>query len=99
MPKGSGPAKNMEARYSLLSKELDKAEKSRSNSLFARVRGKIERMVYGEEGAADMAEERKLDQRALSAKHYSLLKRVRKIEKNMLTQGKMAERVEKDLEP
>lgn len=84
MPRGQSPSSLMATRYKSLSKQLDRAESEfQSGTLLKQLRNKIEGFVYGEDGAQDRREQRTSGQRAIPAKHYSLLKRVEKMEDNM----------------
>ena len=74
-----------QADYEKLSKQLDQAEAASSNTLFKRVRNKVRSLYMSEDAMQDMKEKERMGQRAITGKHYSLLKRVREMEKQMIT--------------
>ena len=87
MPKGSAPSKVLQARYDRLVRDLDKAWAKKNNTLFKRVRRKIDTLFRGEDYVADRMESERSGQRAMTAENYKKLKWVRKFEKSMLRQG------------
>ena len=99
MPKGQSPASLMKARYEMVSRQLDRAEADLKSGAINKVKRVLTSLFKTEAQMQDAAEKKKFGQRALPAKHYSLLKRARKIEKNMDIQEKMAQKVRKDQEP
>ena len=96
MPKGQSPASLMKARYDMVSAQLDRAEADLNNGKIAKVKRVLTSLFKTDAQMQDAAEKKKFGQRALPAKHYSLLKRARKIEKNMQIQENMAKKVRKD---
>ena len=99
MPKGQSPASLMKARYEMVSRQLDRAEADLKDGAINKVKRVLTSLFKTDAQMQDAAEKKKFGQRALPAKHYSLLKRARKIEKNMDIQEKMAQKVRKDQEP
>jgi len=80
MPKGQAPSERMAQRYSLLSKQLDNEPKD--FSAFTKMRRKVNQFLGTDSG-----------QMVTSQKRDSLLRKVKKMEANMIRQGKMKDRV------
>ena len=99
MPRGSAPSEVMKARYSLLNKQLDQAERDADKGLFKRVKRGFQSLLKSEYDIKDARELEKSGQRVMSEKHFKIARRVAKIEKNMLRQDRMAEKVKKDQQP
>lgn len=96
MPKGQSPASLMKARYEMVSAQLDRAEADLKSGALNKVKRVLTSLFKTDAQMQDAAEKKKFGQRALPAKHYSLLKRARKIEKNMQRQENMAQKVKRD---
>ena len=78
-----------QSEYEELSKQLDEVEQSHSNTLFKRVQRKL-RSLYLSGDKIQSLEEGKsstMQQRVVSSKHHSLLRRVEAMEKQMLKDG------------
>ena len=86
MPKGQSPSNKMAQRYSLLSKQLEQEPKDFST--FSKIRRKVNQFLGTDSG-----------QLVTTQKRASLLKKVKKMEANMIRQGKMKDRVEEDQMP
>jgi len=86
MPKGQAPSERMAQRYSLLSKQLDNEPKD--FSAFTKMRRKVNQFFGTDSG-----------QMVTSQKRDSLLRKVKKMEANMIRQGKMKDRVYEDQTP
>ena len=99
MPKGQSPASLMKARYEMVSAKLDRAEADLNDGKVAKVKRVLTSLFKTDAQMQDAAEKKKSGQRALPAEHYSLLKRARKIEKNMQRQENMAQEVKRDQQP
>lgn len=99
MPKGSSPSQVMKSRYSMLVKQLDKAEAEADSGLFKKVKRKLQSLYKSEYEMKDAKEAEKSGQRVMTAEHFKLARRVAKIERNMLKQDRMAEEVKKDQQP
>ena len=99
MPKGSAPSEVMKARYSLLNKQLDKAEREADKGLFKKVKRGLQSLLKSEYDIKDARELEKSGQRVMTEKHFKLARRVAKIERNMLKQDRMAEEVRRDQRP
>jgi hypothetical protein len=72
-----------QARYEELSKQLDEAERKSNNTLFKKVQRKVRSLYMSKDQMQDLSEKEKASQRAITGKHYSLLKRVRQMEGQM----------------
>jgi hypothetical protein len=70
-------------RYDKLSRELDKVEAKKSNTLLKKFKRKVQGLYKSEDQMQDEREMAKRGQRALSGRHYSLLKRVEELEEYM----------------
>lgn len=99
MPKGQSPASLMKARYEMVSAQLDRAEADLKGGKINKVKNLLTSLFKTDAQMQDAAEKKKSGQRALPAKHYSLLKRARKIEANMQRQENMAQEVLRDQLP
>ena len=86
MPKGQPPSNKMAARYSLLSKQLD--DEPKDYSTFSKIRRKVKEFLGSDSG-----------QLVTSERRSNLLRKVKKMEKNMIRQGKMKDRVYEDQTP
>lgn len=86
MPKGQSPEEKMDARYSLLSKQLDRMQKD--YSFFTKVRRKVNEFLGTSSGQLVTTRERTL-----------LKKKVEQIEENWRKAGKMKDRVREDQTP
>ena len=86
MPKGQPPSRKMAARYSLLSKQLDNEPKDYST--FSKIRRKANEFLGTDSG-----------QLVTSERRSNLLRKVKKMERNMIRQGKLKDRVEQDQTP
>lgn len=83
------PDPTSKSEYEKLSKQLDAVERSKSNTMFKRVRRKV-RSLYMSKDKIQNLEEGELStmkQRVVSSKHHSLLRRVEAMEKQMLKDG------------
>ena len=87
MPKGTKPSLLMEERYNRLDAALDKAPKDKNK--FEKLKRKVKEFVRGAPSDSDKTH----------PKYRSLLKKLTKIEANMSTKDKMAERVYEDQTP
>lgn len=99
MPRGSAPSEVMKARYSLLNKQLDQAEREADKGLFKKVKRGLQSLLKSEYDIQDARELEKSGQRVMTEKHFKLARRVAKIERNMLIQDRMAEKVRRDQQP
>ena len=99
MPKGQSPSSLMKARYEMVSRQLDRAEADLKGGAVNKVKRVLTSLFKTDAQMQDADEKKKSGQRALPAKHYSLLKRARKIEANMQRQENMAQEVLKDQLP
>jgi hypothetical protein len=70
-------------RYDRLSRELDKVEAKKSNTLLKKFKRKVQGLYKSEDQMQDEREMAKRGQRTLSGRHYSLLKRVEELEDYM----------------
>jgi len=70
-------------RYDKLSRELDKVEAKKSNTLLKKFKRKMQGLYKSEDQMQDEREMAKRGQRTLSGRHYSLLKRVEELEEYM----------------
>jgi len=70
-------------RYDKLSRELDKVEAKKSNTLLKKLKRKVQGLYKSEDQMQDEREMAKRGQRTLSGRHYSLLKRVEELEEYM----------------
>lgn len=70
-------------RYDKLSRELDKVEAKKSNTLLKKFKRKVQGLYKSEDQMQNEREMAKRGQRTLSGRHYSLLKRVEELEKYM----------------
>jgi hypothetical protein len=70
-------------RYDKLSRELDKVEAKKSNTLLKKFKRKVQGLYKSEDQMQDEREMAKRGQRTLSGRHYSLLKRVEELEEYM----------------
>jgi hypothetical protein len=70
-------------RYDKLSRELDKVEAKKSNTLLKKFKRKVQGLYKSEDQMQDEREMAKRGQRTLSGRHYSLLKRVKELEDYM----------------
>ena len=70
-------------RYDKLSRELDKVEAKKSNTLLKKFKRKGQGLYKSEDQMQDEREMAKRGQRTLSGRHYSLLKRVEELEEYM----------------
>ena len=70
-------------RYDKLSRELDKVEAKKSNTLLKKFKRKVQGLYKSEDQMRDEREMAKRGQRTLSGRHYSLLKRVEELEEYM----------------
>lgn len=87
MPKGSAPSKVLQARYDRLVRDLDQAWAKKNQTLFKRVRRKMQTLFRGEDYTRDQMEKERGGQRVMTAGDYKKLQWVRKFEKSMLRQG------------
>lgn len=99
MPRGQSPSSLMKARYEMVSRQLDRAEADLKGGAVNKAKRILSSLFKTHTQIQDAAEKKKSGQRALSAEHYSLLKRARKIEANMQRQENMAQEVLKDQLP
>jgi len=89
MPKGQSPASLMKARYEMLNKQLDNTPKD--FSAFSKLRRQVKEFVR--KGVTDDK------QHAVNPKYRSLLKKVEKIEANMMRQDRMKDKVQEAQTP
>ena len=87
MPKGQGPASNMEARYQSLDAQLERAKFD--GSLLRKLRRKLDQLGGKQSPNAGVS----------TVQQRSLLKKLEKIETNMIRQGAMKDKVEKAMTP
>ena len=87
MPNPQNPRARFQYRYEVLNKAVDKIEKDIDNKLINRAKNKLRTLLRGEDYAQDMREAEKSGQRVITARHHSLLKRVKKMEEQMLKSG------------
>ena len=86
MPRGQSPEKKLDARYSLLNKQLDRMQKD--YSFFTKVRRKVNEFLGTSSGQLVTTQQRTL-----------IKKKVEKIEENWRKAGKMKDRVREDQTP
>ena len=89
----------MKARYEMVNAQLDRAEADLKSGNINKAKNLLTSLFKTDAQMQDASEKKKSGQRALPAKHYSLLKRARKIEANMQRQENMAQKVLKDQLP
>jgi len=89
MPKGQGPASNMEARYQSLDAQLNRAKAEFDGSLLRKLRRKLDQLGGKQSPNAGVS----------TVQQRSLLKKLEKIETNMIRQGAMKDKVEKAMTP
>lgn len=87
MPRGQTPAQNMEARYHSFDKQLSKAKYD--EGLLRKLRRKLNELGGKKSPNAGVTTER----------HRSLLKKLNKIESNMLLQDRMKDKVKEATTP
>jgi len=87
MPKGQGPASNMEARYQSLDAQLNRAKFD--EGLLRKLRRKLDQLGGKQSPNAGVS----------TVQQRSLLKKLEKIETNMIRQGAMKDKVEKAMTP
>ena len=87
MPKGQTPAQNMEARYNSFDKQLSKAKYD--EGLLRKLRRKLNELGGKKSPNAGVT----------TTQHRSLLRKLNKIESNMLLQDKMKDKVKEATTP
>jgi len=87
MPSGQSPASNMEARYNSLDKQLSRAKYD--EGILRMLRRKLNELGGKKSPNAGVT----------TVQHRSLLKKLDKIESNMLIQGKMKDKVKEATTP
>ena len=99
MPNPQNPRKRFQYRYEVLNKAVDDIEEDIDNKLINRAKNKLRTLLRGKDYAKDMREAEKSGQRVISSRHHSLLKRVKKMEEQMIKSGAKQEEADQDKMP